>query len=52
KKVLDENPKETERYRAGETKLLGLFVGKVMKESKGKANPKTVNELITKILSN
>lgn len=51
KKVLEENPKETERYRAGETKLLGLFVGKVMKESKGKANPKTVNELIVKILA-
>lgn len=46
KKVIEENPKETQRYRSGETKLLGFFVGKVMKESKGKANPKTVNELI------
>jgi aspartyl-tRNA(Asn)/glutamyl-tRNA(Gln) amidotransferase subunit B len=52
KKIIADNPKEAERYRAGETKLLGLFVGKVMKESKGKANPKTVNELITKNLSN
>lgn len=52
KKIIADNPKEAERYRAGETKLLGLFVGKVMKESKGKANPKTVNELITKNLGN
>lgn len=52
KKIIDENPKEAERYRAGETKLLGLFVGKVMKESKGKANPKTANELIAKLLGN
>jgi aspartyl-tRNA(Asn)/glutamyl-tRNA(Gln) amidotransferase subunit B len=46
KKIILENPKESERYRNGETKLLGFFVGKVMKESKGKANPKTVNDLI------
>lgn len=46
RKVIEDNPKETERYKAGEVKLLGLFVGKVMKESKGKANPKTVNELL------
>lgn len=52
KKIIADNPKEAERYRAGEIKLLGLFVGKVMKESKGKANPKTVNELITKNLGN
>ena len=51
-KILKDSPKEVERYRTGETKLLGLFVGKVMKESKGKANPKTVNELIIKNLSN
>ena len=49
-KLGEKNPKEAERYRAGETKLLGLFVGKVMKESKGKANPKTANELVTKLL--
>ncbi len=49
-KVLNENPKELERYKKGETKLRGMFVGKVMKESKGKANPKTVNELLIKNL--
>jgi aspartyl-tRNA(Asn)/glutamyl-tRNA(Gln) amidotransferase subunit B len=48
--VLETNPEEVKRYRNGETKLLGFFVGKVMKESKGKANPKTVNELIIKRL--
>ena len=49
-KILKENPNEVTRYKNGETKLLGFFVGKVMKESKGKANPKTVNELIFKSL--
>lgn len=51
KKILDENPAEVERYKAGETKLIGFFVGKIMKESKGKANPKTVNELLITNLS-
>jgi aspartyl-tRNA(Asn)/glutamyl-tRNA(Gln) amidotransferase subunit B len=46
KKVIAENPNETSRYRNGETKLLGFFVGKVMKETGGKANPKTVNEFL------
>jgi aspartyl-tRNA(Asn)/glutamyl-tRNA(Gln) amidotransferase subunit B len=49
-KVLDENPGEVQRYKNGEAKLLGFFVGKIMKVSKGKANPKTVNELLTKLL--
>lgn len=49
-KILIENPNEVTRYKNGETKLLGFFVGKVMKESNGKANPKTVNELIFKSL--
>jgi len=49
-KVIEENPKEAKRYKSGEIKLLGLFVGKVMKESKGKANPKVVNDLIIKNL--
>jgi aspartyl-tRNA(Asn)/glutamyl-tRNA(Gln) amidotransferase subunit B len=46
KKIINENRVEVERYKGGETKLLGFFVGKIMKESKGKANPKTVNELL------
>ncbi|MEO8209659.1 MAG: Asp-tRNA(Asn)/Glu-tRNA(Gln) amidotransferase GatCAB subunit B, partial [bacterium] len=50
KKILEENPKQVERYRIGEKKLAGFFVGKVMQESKGKANPKVVNEILIKNL--
>ncbi|NIN93165.1 hypothetical protein GTO36_09370, partial [bacterium] len=41
---------EVERFRAGEEKLLGFFVGQVMKATKGKANPQMVNELLKKRL--
>jgi len=37
---------EVEDYKKGKTKLLGFFVGQVMKESNGKANPKIVNEVL------
>ncbi|MDX2439585.1 MAG: hypothetical protein QNK40_03460, partial [Desulfobacterales bacterium] len=37
-------------YKNGKTKLLGYFVGQVMKETRGKANPKIVNDLLEKIL--
>ncbi|MEO6694792.1 MAG: Asp-tRNA(Asn)/Glu-tRNA(Gln) amidotransferase subunit GatB [Ignavibacteria bacterium] len=50
KKILDENPKEVERYKTGDKKLAGFFVGKIMQASKGKANPKIVNELLIKNL--
>jgi aspartyl-tRNA(Asn)/glutamyl-tRNA(Gln) amidotransferase subunit B len=50
KKILSESPNEVERYKGGEKKLAGLFVGKIMRESKGKANPKIVNELLLKNL--
>lgn len=50
KAVLDANPAETERYKNGEAKLMGFFVGQIMKESKGKANPKMVNDIIKKLL--
>ncbi len=49
--VIAKNPKEVARYRAGEEKLLGFFVGHVMKLTKGKANPQMVNELLRKKLS-
>ncbi|MDZ4713202.1 MAG: Asp-tRNA(Asn)/Glu-tRNA(Gln) amidotransferase subunit GatB [bacterium] len=49
-KVLQENPNEVGRYKIGEKKLAGFFVGKIMQESKGKANPKIVNELLIKNL--
>jgi aspartyl-tRNA(Asn)/glutamyl-tRNA(Gln) amidotransferase subunit B len=36
------------RFKGGEKKLTGFFVGQVMKKSRGKANPKLVNELLAK----
>jgi aspartyl-tRNA(Asn)/glutamyl-tRNA(Gln) amidotransferase subunit B len=50
-KVLEKNPGEIERFKAGEQKLIGFFIGQVMKETKGKANPKIVNELLKKKLT-
>jgi aspartyl-tRNA(Asn)/glutamyl-tRNA(Gln) amidotransferase subunit B len=49
--VIAKNPQEAERFRAGEEKLIGFFVGQVMKLTKGKANPQMVNELLKKKLS-
>jgi aspartyl-tRNA(Asn)/glutamyl-tRNA(Gln) amidotransferase subunit B len=46
--VLSKNQKEVMRYRNGELKLLGYFIGEVMKKTEGRANPKMVNELIKK----
>jgi aspartyl-tRNA(Asn)/glutamyl-tRNA(Gln) amidotransferase subunit B len=45
-KIIAENLGQVEQYRAGKTKLMGFFVGQVMKETQGKANPKQVNELV------
>jgi len=50
-KVLAENAENVARYKAGTEKLFGFFVGQVMKATKGKANPKIVNELLRKALS-
>ena len=49
-KIVDANPAQVEAYRGGKVQLLGFFVGQVMKETKGRANPKTVNELVKEIL--
>jgi aspartyl-tRNA(Asn)/glutamyl-tRNA(Gln) amidotransferase subunit B len=46
--VLASNPDEVERFKGGDQKLMGFFVGQIMKETKGKANPKLVNEIIRK----
>ena len=43
--VIAKHPGQVEQFKSGKTKLLGFFVGQVMKETKGKANPKIVNEL-------
>ncbi len=49
--VLAANEDKVAEYRAGKEKLFGFFVGQVMKASKGKADPKLVNELLRKKLS-
>lgn len=49
-KVVQAHPNEVEAYKNGKTNLLGFFVGQVMKETKGRANPKTVNQFMREIL--
>lgn len=49
-KVIDANPNQVTAYRGGKVQLLGFFVGQVMKETKGRANPQTVNELVKELL--
>lgn len=51
KKIIDTNPDQVQEYRSGKEKVFGFFVGLVMKQSKGKANPKLVNEILKKKLS-
>ncbi|MDR1167514.1 MAG: Asp-tRNA(Asn)/Glu-tRNA(Gln) amidotransferase subunit GatB [Heliobacteriaceae bacterium] len=50
KRIVEQNPGEAAAYRAGKVQLLGFFVGQVMKETKGRANPQTVNELLKEVL--
>jgi len=45
-KVVEVNPAEVEKFKAGNIKLMGFFVGQVMRETKGKANPQIVNKLL------
>jgi aspartyl-tRNA(Asn)/glutamyl-tRNA(Gln) amidotransferase subunit B len=49
-RVLAASPGEVKRYRAGNQKLMGFFVGQVMKEMKGKGNPAVVNALLERKL--
>jgi len=51
-KVIAANPGQAEEYRAGKEKLIGFFVGQVMKETGGKANPGQVNEILRTRLKN
>jgi aspartyl-tRNA(Asn)/glutamyl-tRNA(Gln) amidotransferase subunit B len=44
--ILADNPDQLEQLRGGKDKVLGFFVGQVMKQTQGKANPKQVNEII------
>jgi len=49
-RVVERSPDEVARFRGGNAKLMGFFVGNVMKETGGKANPKIVNEILRKLL--
>ncbi|MCU7866903.1 MAG: Asp-tRNA(Asn)/Glu-tRNA(Gln) amidotransferase subunit GatB [Candidatus Thiodiazotropha sp. (ex Lucinoma borealis)] len=44
--IIANNPKQVEQFRAGKDKLLGFFVGQVMKQTQGKANPGQVNKIL------
>ena len=50
RKVVEANPAEAEAYRGGKTKLISFFVGQVMREMRGKANPAVVNEILARLL--
>jgi aspartyl-tRNA(Asn)/glutamyl-tRNA(Gln) amidotransferase subunit B len=49
--VLADNPKEVSEFRSGRDKLLGFFMGQVMKVTQGKANPQAVNKLLREKLA-
>ncbi|MGB9802047.1 MAG: Asp-tRNA(Asn)/Glu-tRNA(Gln) amidotransferase GatCAB subunit B, partial [Arcobacter sp.] len=48
--IISKNPDNVEKFKAGNTKLLGFFVGQVLKNTGGKANPQVVNELVAQKL--
>ncbi len=48
--ILAEHPAQVEQYRAGRTKVMGFFVGQLMKKTRGKANPRLANELFAREL--
>ena len=50
KSVIAANPQSVADYKAGKKKAIGFLVGQVMKETKGRANPGVVNQLLTKNL--
>jgi aspartyl-tRNA(Asn)/glutamyl-tRNA(Gln) amidotransferase subunit B len=49
--VIENHPDEVERFRDGKKGLIGFFIGQVMQQSRGKANPNLVRELVTKRLN-
>ena len=46
RKVIAANPKQLEQFKSGKAALFGYFVGQVMRETKGQANPAKVNDLL------
>ena len=51
KEIVDANPDNVAAYKSGKDRLFGFFVGQAMKQTKGKGNPKIINELLKKYLS-
>ncbi len=51
KTIVANNPKSVEDFKSGKGKAIGFLVGQVMKETKGRANPGLVNELLLKYLN-
>lgn len=49
-KIIEANPETVAKYKAGQDRVLGFFVGQVMKQTKGQANPKVVNEILQKLI--
>lgn len=49
-KIIEANPSQVEAYKGGKDKLFGFFVGQVMKETKGRANPQSVNQILKELL--
>ncbi len=50
REILAAHPKEVADYKGGKTKIMGFFVGEIMKKTKGQANPKVVNQLLARLL--
>jgi len=49
--IVDANPEQVQQFKEGKTKVMGFFVGQLMKQTKGKANPQMANELFAKELN-
>ena len=50
-KVIAANPAQVQAYKNGKTNLMGFFVGQIMKETKGRANPQIINKLLGEALN-
>ncbi|OGR06423.1 MAG: aspartyl/glutamyl-tRNA amidotransferase subunit B [Desulfobacca sp. RBG_16_58_9] len=50
REIINANPKEAADYRGGKTKVMGFFVGQLMKQTKGQANPQLANEIFQRLL--
>lgn len=51
REVIEKNPSQVEQYRSGKDKLFGFFIGQIMRETQGKANPKMVNDILKEELN-